>query len=181
MRRTWSRRNHRDQTPASGKRVRRAFAAAVIMAMLALAACGTTTPVFVPHVGQGAVGALSYASLLNGPDGWVWRISVPHNRLLLYYWITGDFGVGPGSPYLGATNETDLMTRIQQTSAIYQQLDPAHPVVSAFDITDPNIEECGTAPPYDNYWPSDSVIQHFITLAQQKHMLFFFDVDSSRE
>ncbi len=182
MRNTRNMRTSGHRKNASMRLARRVSSFVLIMATLALASCSTINPpVVVPHEGQGAFGALSNAAKLNGPDGWAWRISVPHNRLLLYYWITGDFGVGPGSAYMGATNETDLMTKIQTTSALYQQLDPAHPVVSAFDLTDPTIEPKDSYPPYDNHWADLSVIQHFITLSQQQHMLFFFDVNFSRE
>ncbi len=162
----------------------RLLAMTLLTLTLLLASCATTTtpPVVIPRLGQGAAGALAYAATVNGSDSWAWKISVPKNRLLLYYWITGDFGVNSGSPYIGTTNETDLMAKIQQQSAVYQQLDPSHPVVSAFDLVDPIIEYCNSGyGPYNNYWPSDSVIQHFITLAQQNHMLFFFDVNNSLE
>ena len=179
-------RQRRSAASASGGRpgVPRLLAVALLAMALLLVSCGATTtpPVVIPRLGQGVAGALSYAATVNGPDAWAWKISVPQNRLLLYYWITGDFGVNSGSPYIGTTNETDLMAKIQQQSAVYQALDPSHPVVSAFDLVAPVIEYCNSGyGPYNNYWPSDTVIQHFITLAQQNHMLFFFDVNNSLE
>ncbi|HLY32327.1 MAG TPA: hypothetical protein VKQ36_14960 [Ktedonobacterales bacterium] len=167
------------------KPLRKSVVVVLIGAWLALAACGsgasTRTTNGDPPKGQAAAGALAYAATVNGGDSWVWRISVPHNRLLLYYWLTGDNGIGYPQ-YLGASNDTDLLAKIQQQSAVYQQLDPSHPVVSALDLVDPIIEPCSpTYAPYYNHAPNPSVIQHYITLAQQQHMLFFLDVNPGWE
>src|SRR5579875_1430719 len=158
----------------------------LVGALILLAACGSGDPSHAPvgavgPSGQAAANAISYAATVNGPDSWVWHISVPHNRLLLYYWLTGDQGIGYPQ-YLGTSNDADLLAKIQQQSAVYQQLDPAHPVVSAFDLVIPMVEPCNDGyGPYNNHMPNPSVIRHYITLAQQQHMLFFLDVNPGWE
>lgn len=140
------RRQPAGQSAIQRRNVPRLLSTATLTIILLLASCGATTapPVVIPRLGQAANSALTYAAAVNGPDSWAWQISVPHNRLLLYYWITGDFGVNSSSPYIGTTNETDLLAKIQQQSAVYQALDPSQPVISAFDLVAPVIEYCNS-------------------------------------
>ena len=109
------------------------------------------------------------------PYAWVWQSEVPQNRLLLYYYI-------PGAPwgFLGTYNDNDLLARAQAQSQQYADLDPSHPVVSGLDIASPVVQ---ADPGPDGYYtvlsPPD-LMQHYLDLATQNHMLFFMDMQIGR-
>jgi hypothetical protein len=65
---------------------------------------------------------------------------------------------------------------LREQAQVYAELDPTHPVVSAFDFVTPVAQP---VPMDDGSWvyrqPSSS-IEHYIRLANDNHMLFFFDM-----
>jgi hypothetical protein len=109
---------------------------------------------------------------LSGPNGWIWRTSLPTNRLVIYYGNPGSAEMGP----LGAYTDDELVARLQAQAQVYADLDPTHPVVPAFDYVTPIVQP---VPMSDDSWvyrmPDDS-IRHYIDLANSNHMLFFFDM-----
>ena len=109
---------------------------------------------------------------LQGPNGWMWRVSLPTNRLVLYYGNPLSAAMGP----IGAYSDDELIARLQQQAQAYTNLDSAHPVVPGFDYVTPVAQP---VPMYDGSWvyrmPSDS-IDHYVNLANANQALFFFDM-----
>src|ERR1700736_987494 len=109
---------------------------------------------------------------LAGPEGWTWFTSLPNNRLVVYYGNPYSEAMGP----LGQYSDDALIARLQEQAHAYAKLDPTHPVVPAFDFVTPVVQ---SVPMKDGSWvyrmPDDS-IQHYLTLANSNHMLFFFDM-----
>jgi hypothetical protein len=109
---------------------------------------------------------------LLGPDGWMWRVTLPLNRLVVYYGNPFSAAMGP----IGAYSDNDLLARLQEQAQVYAQLDPAHPVIPALDYVTPVAQGGPTA---DGTWrarmPDDS-IEHYRQLANSNHMLFFMDM-----
>lgn len=109
---------------------------------------------------------------MQGPDGWMWRMSLPTNRLILYYGNPLSAAMGP----IGAYSDDELIARLQQQAQAYNNLDPAHPVIPGFDYVTPVAQP---VPMYDGSWvyrmPSNS-IEHYINLANANQALFFFDM-----
>ncbi len=109
------------------------------------------------------------------PYEWVRHISVPANRLVLYYYI-------PGAPwgFVGTYNDSDLLARIQAQSQQYASLDPAHPVVSGLDIVAPVAQADPGSDGYYSAFPPADLIQHYVDLATQQHLLLFLDMQIGR-
>lgn len=109
---------------------------------------------------------------LLGPDGWMWRVTLPLNRLVVYYGNPFSAAMGP----IGAYSDNDLLARLQAQAQVYAQLDPDHPVIPALDYVTPVAQGGPTA---DGTWrarmPDDS-IEHYRQLANSNHMLFFMDM-----
>ncbi|GAC1349265.1 MAG: hypothetical protein NVS4B9_36390 [Ktedonobacteraceae bacterium] len=107
-----------------------------------------------------------------GPNGWIWRTSLPNNRLVIYYGNPDSAVMGP----LGAYADDELVAKLQAQAQVYANLDTTHPVVPAFDYVTPVAQP---VPMQDGSWvyrmPDDS-ISHYIDLANSNHMLFFFDM-----
>ena len=136
---------------------------------------GTATPAPTGDSGASSTNLnnlLLYQRALEGPYGWVWRTSLPFNRLVIYYGNPLSPVMGP----IGQFSDSDLVAHLQAQAQVYQQLDPSHPVVPALDYVTPVAQGQATA---DGTWiyrmPDDS-IQHYISLANNNHMLFFFDM-----
>lgn len=117
---------------------------------------------------------------LRGPYGWAWQVSVPANRIMAYYFIPyapwGFMGTYMDDP----DGDALLLSRIQQQSQGYADLDPAHPIVNAIDIATPVVQ---ADPGPDGYWTAftpDDVMQHYYNLATSHHMLFFVDIQLGR-
>ena len=108
--------------------------------------------------------------------GWMWNVSLPANRLVLYYGNPFSAAMGP----IGAYSEADLLSRLRQQAQAYAQLDPNHPVVPALDYVTPVAQG---SPMADGTWrarmPDDS-IEHYRNLANTNHMLFFMDMQIAR-
>jgi hypothetical protein len=107
-----------------------------------------------------------------GPNGWMWKVSLPTNRLILYYGNPLSPAMGP----IGAYSDDELIARLQQQAQAYASLDPAHPVVPGFDYVTPVAQP---VPMSDGSWvyrmPTSS-IEHYINLANANQALFFFDM-----
>jgi len=109
---------------------------------------------------------------LLGPDGWMWKVDLPTNRLVVYYGNPFSAAMGP----LGAYSDDELLARLQQQAQAYADLDPTHPIIPAFDYVTPVAQ---ASPMSDDTWrarmPDDS-IEHYRYLANSNHMLFFMDM-----
>ncbi len=107
-----------------------------------------------------------------GPNGWMWNVSLPQNRLVVYYGNPFSAAMGP----IGALSDNDLLAQLQQQAQVYADLDPSHPVIPALDYVTPVVQG---SPQADGTWtarmPDDS-IEHYRQLANSNHMLFFMDM-----
>jgi len=105
-------------------------------------------------------------------QGWMWRVSLPTDRLVIYYGNPFSSAMGP----LGAYSDDELLAKLRQQAQAYADLDPQHPVIPAFDYVTPVAQASATA---DGTWtarmPDDS-IEHYRNLANTNHMLFFMDM-----
>ncbi len=109
---------------------------------------------------------------LLSPQGWMWRVSLPTDRLVIYYGNPFSSAMGP----LGDYSDDELLAKLRQQAQVYADLDPEHPVIPAFDYVTPVAQASPTA---DGTWrarmPDDS-IEHYRELANSNHMLFFMDM-----
>jgi len=109
---------------------------------------------------------------LLSPQGWMWRVSLPTDRLVIYYGNPFSSAMGP----LGSYSDDELLAKLRQQAQAYAGLDPQHPVIPAFDYVTPVAQASPTA---DGTWrarmPDDS-IEHYRELANSNHMLFFMDM-----
>ena len=109
---------------------------------------------------------------LLSPQGWMWRVSLPTDRLVIYYGNPFSSAMGP----LGVYSDDELLAKLRQQAQTYADLDPQHPVIPAFDYVKPVAQASATA---DGTWtarmPDDS-IEHYRDLANTNHMLFFMDM-----
>lgn len=106
------------------------------------------------------------------PQGWMWRISLPTNRLVIYYGNPFSSAMGP----LGDYSDDELLAKLRQQAQVYAALDPQHPVIPAFDYVTPVAQASPTA---DGTWRArmpDESIEHYRELANSNHMLFFMDM-----
>jgi hypothetical protein len=107
-----------------------------------------------------------------GPNGWMWRVSLPADRLVLYYGNPLSPAMGP----IGAYSDDELIALLQQQAETYGSLDPSHPVIPGFDYVTPVAQP---VPMSDGSWvyrmPASS-IEHYINLANANQALFFFDM-----
>src|SRR5260370_2279366 len=109
---------------------------------------------------------------LQGPDGWIWQTSLPHNRLVIFYGNPLSPVMGP----IGAYSDDKLIARLREQTRIYADLDPSHPAVPAFDYVTPIAQP---VPMRDSSWiyrmPDDS-ISHYVDLAFAHHLLYYLDM-----
>src|SRR5947209_5843962 len=80
-----------------------------------------------------------------GPNGWIWRTSLPNDRLVIYYGNPDSAAMGP----LGAYTDDELVARLRAQAQVYADLDPTHPVVPAFDYVTPIAQPASMA---DGSW-----------------------------
>lgn len=110
--------------------------------------------------------------LLAGPNGWMWRVSLPANRLVVYYGNPFSAAMGP----IGAYSDSELLALLNQQAQAYADLDPSHPVIPALDYVTPVVQG---SPQANGTWtarmPDDS-IEYYRELANSNHMLFFMDM-----
>ena len=108
----------------------------------------------------------------SGQYSWLWRVSLPQNRLVLYYGNPLSPVLGP----IGRYDDPELVSRLRAQAAVYARLDPAHPPIAGFDyvspVAQPDPQKDGT---YTRRM-DDASIRHYIELARQNHLLFFFDL-----
>ncbi len=110
--------------------------------------------------------------MLAGPTGWMWHVSLPNDRLVVYYGNPFSSAMGP----IGAYSDDDLLALLRQQAQAYAELDPSHPVIPALDYVTPVVQG---SPQADGTWtarmPDDS-IEYYRQLANSNHMLFFMDM-----
>lgn len=109
---------------------------------------------------------------MQGPNGWTWRTSPPYHHLVLFYGNPLSAVMGP----IGQYSDDDLITKLREQANVYAQLDPSHPIVPGLDYVTPVVQ---SDPMGDGSWvyrmPMES-IDHYVNLANDNHMLFFFDM-----
>ncbi len=109
---------------------------------------------------------------LLGPNGWMWHVSLPMNRLVVYYGNPYSAAMGP----IGAYPDDELLSLLNQQAQAYADLDPSHPVIPALDYVTPVVQG---SPQADGTWtaemPDDS-IEYYRQLANSNHILFFMDM-----
>jgi hypothetical protein len=107
-----------------------------------------------------------------GANDWIWRIHLPDDRLVAFYGNPYSAQMGP----IGQYSDSELMAKLQEQAQAYASIDPSHPVVTALDYVTPVVQP---VPMADNTWVyrmPDASIQHYISLANSHHALFFFDM-----
>src|SRR5260370_21786911 len=109
---------------------------------------------------------------LQGPDGWIWQTSLPHNRLVIFYGNPLSPVMGP----IGAYSDDKLIARLREQTRIYADLDPSHPAVPAFDYVTPIAQPEPMPESSCIYRMPDDSISHYVDLAYDNHILFFFDM-----
>ncbi|HLI07691.1 MAG TPA: hypothetical protein VKV40_14055 [Ktedonobacteraceae bacterium] len=109
---------------------------------------------------------------LEGLDGWMWQTSLPVHRLVVFYGNPLSAVMGP----IGRYDDADLIAHLQAQAQVYANLDPSHPVVTALDYVSPIAQPVPMADGSYTYRMPDSSIQHYLTLANENHALFFFDM-----
>lgn len=107
-----------------------------------------------------------------GANGWIWQAQLPSTRLVAFYGNPGSAPMGP----IGQYGDAELMARLHQQAQVYAALDPSHPVVTALDYVTPVVQPVPMADHTWVYRMPDASIQHYITLANSHHALFFFDM-----
>jgi len=103
---------------------------------------------------------------------WVWQISMPRNRLVLFY---GNPLV-PAAGALGDGRPEQMLDRLKQQTAAYTGLDQAHPAVGGLDLITPVAQ---SRPMADGSWvyrTPDEEIRPYVELARANHLLLFFDM-----
>lgn len=109
---------------------------------------------------------------LEGLDSWTWQTSLPTHRLVIFYGNPLSSVMGP----IGQYSDSDLIAHLQAQAQAYADLDPTHPVVPALDYVSPIAQPVPMADGSYTYRMPDSSIQHYVTLANENHALFFFDM-----
>lgn len=107
-----------------------------------------------------------------GPNGWIWRTSLPNDRLVIYYGNPLSTEMGP----LGAYSDDELIAKLRAQAQVYANLDTNHPVVPAFDYVTPIAQPVSMQDGSWVYHMPDDSISHYVNLANANHMLFFFDM-----
>lgn len=103
---------------------------------------------------------------------WVWQISVPKNRLVLFY---GNPLV-PAAGAMGDGRPEQMLARLKQQTATYAGLDPGHPAIAGLDFITPVAQ---AQPQSDGSWvyrTPDEEIRPYVDLARDNHLLLFFDM-----
>jgi hypothetical protein len=152
--------------------------------LLILSACGRSLQAEQTHVGStGTLTGINTVAAdlqaeeaqlrkFRGPEGWIWRISLPDNRLVVFYGNPLSPVMGP----IGQYPDDELIAKLREQGQAYADLDPRHRVVPAIDYVTPVVQSRAT---YDGSWvyrmPDDS-IEHYVHLANSNHVLFFFDM-----
>jgi hypothetical protein len=178
--------------PARASRGLRWHCLALLATFAVLAGCSQN---LTPSGSPGAAGDLAVSGALpgldanqqnseawqqaNGPYAWAYKVDVGknagQNRLLMYYVLENYDGAN--SPPLGTHSDSAFVAKAKQITASYQQADASHPVVNSIDLVDPIPDPFpGSDRLYRHYRP-DSDVQHYLQVARDNHMLFFFDTN----
>lgn len=135
-------------------------------------AVGDETPVSMATAQESWRDNIAKLHQLEGPDGWTWQVSLPQDRLVIFYGNPLSPVMGP----IGQYSDDELIDHLQAQAQAYSSLDPAHPIIPALDYVTPVVQ---SQPMADGSWvyrmPGDS-IQHYLTLANSHHALFFMDM-----
>jgi hypothetical protein len=153
-----------------------------LVSLLALVGCGGAPIDPPPPSGLAVSNVVGDASTVldrrkNGPNAWMYNVDVGkgagQNRLLMYY-VLNDYGAAV-SPPLGADNDSEFVAKMNQITGQYNKADPNHPVVGSIDLVDPVADGVpGPDKLYRHYRNPDD-IDHFLKLARDNKLLFFFD------
>jgi hypothetical protein len=174
-----------------------------------VATTGTPTP---SPAGSGAEGdafatGQPVPDALRGPNGWVWKATLPGMRFVVYFGIDH----APDGGVIGwyDANEQCMLNQLYaqaqqygpviaqpnglgspcpQASAELQSgstdpVDPTHPVVLGLDVVNPTIQPANSDGSCFNACISrldPARIQHFVDLSGQNHMLFWMDMELGR-
>jgi hypothetical protein len=118
----------------------------------------------------------------NGPYAWAYKLNIGpdqgQNRLLQYY-VLNTYGANV-SPPLGTGNDTQFVAKMKQISDSYQTADPNHPVANSIDLVDPVADGVPGPDKLYRHYRNDDDVKHYLQLARDNHMLFFFDTQVGR-
>jgi hypothetical protein len=118
----------------------------------------------------------------NGPYAWAYKVNVGpaqgQNRLMQYY-VLNNYGASV-SPPLGTSGDVAFVAKMNQITDSYQKADPNHPVVNSIDLVDPVADCCPGPDHLYRHYRTDDDVQHYLQLARDNHMLFFFDTQVGR-
>src|SRR5215467_9565579 len=64
---------------------------------------------------------------LLSPQGWMWRVSLPTDRLVVYYGNPFSSAMGP----LGSYSDGELLAKLRKQAQAYADLDAQHPIIPA--------------------------------------------------
>lgn len=117
-------------------------------------------------------GNITQLHQLEGLNSWMWQTSLPQRRLVIFYGNPLSPVMGP----IGQYSDADLIAHLQEQAQVYADLDPTHPVVPALDYVTPIAQPVPMADGTWTYRMPDDSIQHYVTLANANHALFFFDM-----
>jgi hypothetical protein len=118
----------------------------------------------------------------NGPYAWAYKVNVGtdkgQNRLMQYY-VLNNYGASV-SPPLGTASDAQFVAKMKQISDSYAKADPDHPVVNSIDLVDPVADGIPGPDKLYRHYRSDDDVQHYLKLARDNNMLFFFDTQVGR-
>ena len=115
---------------------------------------------------------------LQSPDAWAWHAALPGARVVLYYGVAYSPGTGVVGEYGG--DDAGLLNRLQNQAQAYAQADPTHPVMTGLDLVDPLADAYPQASGFYIDRMDSSVIQHYVDLTRQHHVLLFLDMQIER-
>jgi hypothetical protein len=191
MRAVWTRKRGNGRRSGAWRRRIAAVATFLGLLLIVLAACSQVPVISGPPPGDSANVALSDAIQAsdpnvqgteawqeqNGPYAWAYKVNVGAGQgqnLLLQYYVLNDYGASV-SPPLGTANDTQFVAKMKDISSQYAQLSPNHPIVSSIDLVDPVADNVPGVEKLYRHFRSDDSVKHYLQLARDNHMLFFFD------
>jgi hypothetical protein len=110
-----------------------------------------------------------------GPNAWMYKVALPQNRLLMYY-VLNNYGAGAITP-IGTNSDSEFVAKMKTLSGQYAAADAAHPVVSSIDLVNPVADGFPGPDKMWRHFRPDSDVQHFLKIANDNKMLFFFDME----
>jgi hypothetical protein len=145
-----------------------------------VASTPATTPTASGSVGSGDAFASDQPipQYQRGPDAWAWRGALPGARIVLYFGIVGAPSGGVIGWYGG--DEGGLLNQLRNQAQAYAQVDPTHPVMMGLDVVDPLADAYPQAEGSYIDRMDPGLIQHYVDLTRQNHMLLFMDMQIER-